>query len=148
MPLIEEHGDLWDKWTDGYWISITTNPIINSRDELVMGRGVALQAKNRFPDIAKRLAHKVKHVGNVPIVLPDLRIITLPVKWHWRYTADRRLIVQSLCAIDALLDFIDIGTIYIPRPGCGNGGLCWEDVREFIAGNADLDLSGMVFIDR
>ena len=38
--MIEISGDLWEPHDRGNWVAITTNPIINAKGNLVMGRGV------------------------------------------------------------------------------------------------------------
>jgi hypothetical protein len=113
---------------------------------MVMGRGVALQAKLRFPGIANRLAQRVKEFGNICCVLPDLRLVTLPTKRHWREDSDLRLIVDSVASLGILLRHIDIARIYVPRPGCGNGGLQWNDVRQYLLSQTSIS-DRIIFID-
>ena len=49
-------------------VCVTTNGIIKSNGELVMGAGCALEFKNRFPKIPKILGDKIKKSGNLPYV--------------------------------------------------------------------------------
>jgi hypothetical protein len=39
--MLEIAGGLWDFHATGRWVAITTNPIINAKGNLAMGRGVA-----------------------------------------------------------------------------------------------------------
>jgi len=39
-------GNIWNYYNKGNWIVITTNGTIKKNGEAVMGRGVALEAKN------------------------------------------------------------------------------------------------------
>ena len=47
------------------YICITTNSILNKNGELVMGAGVALEAKQRFPELPKVYGSKIKKMGLV-----------------------------------------------------------------------------------
>jgi hypothetical protein len=128
----EVNVNIWDKHDQGEWIAITTNPIINSRGELVMGRGVAEEAKLQYPHLPTHLAMLVLRYGNIPFVLSLEKIITLPVKHHWREQADIRLIIHSLNRLYVLAANLELERIFIPRPGCGNGKLDWSMVRATI----------------
>jgi hypothetical protein len=67
-----------------------------------------------------------------------LRLFTFPVKYHWKEQANLALIVQSAHQLVSLVDCspLTVGTklehVYLPRPGCGNGGLMWSVVIHFI----------------
>lgn len=147
----EARGNLWEYPAD--MRIITTNGDVNSQGEAVMGRGCALEAKERIPGLAKFLGELIRRHGNRsydlsraahdysspvspfvnPIVVP---IITFPVKYHWHEKANRQLIrvsAQSL-AIKANWGWPAQrpGSYVLPRPGCGNGGLRWEDVKPIL----------------
>lgn len=138
------------------WACITTNGEIRSDGTAVMGRGIAEQAKTRWPGISKVLANELRKNGNVPNFIgyvdrhlrwtfswpppKDMKqtlLWSFPTKHHWKDPSDIRLIVNSaqLLKYEAR-DFDDI-EIAIPRPGCANGGLRWEDVRPHLAGVLD-----------
>jgi len=58
------------------------------------------------------------------------------VKHHWRERADLILIERSARElVDFVTDLWERGpaTICLVRPGCGNGGLDWKDVRPVLA---------------
>ena len=40
-------GNMWDSWDDADLFLITTNAVIKVNGELVMGRGIALEARQR-----------------------------------------------------------------------------------------------------
>lgn len=132
-------GDLWDYVNDGY-IVITTNGALNSRGECVMGRGTAAQAKNRYRGIAKQLGTLIKVYGNHVTALTTVegaKLIAFPVKHHWAERADPKLIVQSVRELKSLIDSESrergAGTaVFMPRPGCGNGGLTWDVVSPML----------------
>lgn len=125
----EDIGELWDFYDNGAWIAITTNEIVKRDGTLVMGRGCAWEAARRFPGIPQRLGDLVLTYGNHVCALRESKIISFPVKHHWRDPADLKLIAQSAKELVQTLNAFEIPRLYLPRPGCGNGRLQWSDVR-------------------
>lgn len=128
------------------WACIPTNGQIRL-GRAVMGRGVAEQAKTRWPSVPGILANEMSKGGNVPHFIgyvdqslrhsfqwppwPGLKLTWLysfPTKHHWKDPSDMGLILQSARLLMREAEDFDID-IAIPRPGCGHGGLEWEDVR-------------------
>lgn len=132
-------GDLWSYRDKGY-IVITTNGTVKLNGECVMGRGVALQAKNKFSGIAKQLGTLIKVYGNHVYLLSTAegaQLISFPVKHHWAEKADLPLIKRSVQELKTLAKTLDGKLapnlpIYMPRPGCGNGGLTWIEVKPIL----------------
>lgn len=124
--MLEEYGNLWDMEAD--WRCITTNSDINRFGELVMGRGCALQAKKRYPGLAKYAAERVRSNGNVVQAIKAHNLILFPVKHHWPDQADLSLIETSANQLAWHADEHNLGRILLPRPGCGNGRVEWDDV--------------------
>lgn len=121
--------------TTQFILCITTNGTVKANGECVMGRGCAAEAKARFNGIARVLGRHIQTSGNIPISLqyPSARIYTFPVKHNWFENADPTLIQGSAHWL-ALQALSHRDRVYIlPRPGCGNGHLRWEDVRPVIA---------------
>ena len=67
-------GNLWNFHSLGP-VCITTNGIIKKDNTLVMGAGIALQAKQRFPGVSEILAYMVKSHGNRAFYLTTLNQI-------------------------------------------------------------------------
>jgi hypothetical protein len=68
-------------------------------------------------------------------VLPDgSHLGTFPVKHHWREKADLDLIERSARQLVELADRFGYQRLLIPRPGCGNGQLSYEEVRPVLKG--------------
>ena len=129
----EIKGNLWDYYDKGEWIVITTNGSIKNNGACVMGRGVAKDARDRFPNLDKVLGKAIQVFGNQLFVLNSLtgmRLISFPVKHNYYEKADLNLIEKSC----KQLSFVTRPnmTIYLPRPGCGNGGLDWKDVKPIL----------------
>ncbi|MDQ5826050.1 MAG: macro domain-containing protein [Chloroflexota bacterium] len=107
----------------------------------VMGKGIALQFKQAFPDnfhaYKKVCDAGMMKLGEVLVVHTGRRenpiyIINFPTKYHWKgksYIPDIELGLQSLVKQVQLLG---IESIAVPPLGCGNGGLDWKDVRPLI----------------
>jgi hypothetical protein len=127
-------GNIWDYHAKGHWVGITTNAVTKENGEAVMGRGIALQAAQRFPLLARQLGAKLRHDGNHVYAWPDYRLFTFPTKRHWQNPSPLALIEQSAVELTALIDQGTIqAPIVIPRPGCGNGQLDWKDVGPVLA---------------
>lgn len=128
-------GDLWV--VPAEWRVITTNGFTTRLGRAVMGRGVALQAKNLFPELPNLLGIQLEREGNIPHVFEAYHLVTLPVKPQtgpnglpgYLARADLTLIEQSLAR---LVQLPLQGPIAIPRPGCGAGGLTWESVQPIV----------------
>lgn len=129
----ELFGDLWDLHARGEWIGVTTNGTVRKDGCAVMGRGIAKQAATRFPSLPFEVGQYIVRYGNMPQRFSDYRIYTFPVKHQWWEWADINLISESMYEIRCLWNMYNSGRLFIPRPGCGNGGLRWKDVRKEIA---------------
>lgn len=137
----EVAGNLWDYHDQGHWVVITTNGTVRGDGECVMGRGVAAQAKARFPNLPRELGQRIRDQGNVPQSFSDYRLLTLPVKHNWWEKADPVLVkdmlirligIAKLLSVSKHKELNNIFPLYMVRPGCGNGQLSWRDVKPFI----------------
>lgn len=131
----EIQGNIWLHHRRGEWVAITTNGNIRQDGACVMGRGVALQAARRLPQLPFDLGRLIRKRGNRVHRLEEYHLVSFPVKHAWYEKADLDLIVRSAHEIVRLLDdpLADIEQLYSVRPGCGNGGLSWADVKPLIA---------------
>jgi len=57
-------GDIWDFYEKGFWIVITTNGNVKDNGEAVMGKGIALQARQRYPLLPSMLGKGILEIGN------------------------------------------------------------------------------------
>ena len=133
----EEFGDIWEMGQrPNSVVCITTNGYVNARGECVMGRGVALQAKKRYPGLAKLVGQAIRDRGNhvrrfnLTVDGPtDTYIVVFPTKHVWFRPSDLELIRQSAEDLKVMANEKFVATFYLPRPGCQNGGLRWENVK-------------------
>lgn len=133
--MLEAFGNIWDFHNQGEWIGVTTNQVIKSNGQAVMGKGIALEAANRFPELPSRLARCLKQGGNYPYIFPMYKIVTIPTKNHWRDKSDLNLIIKSCNNLNFYTD--EFNRLYIPRLGCGCGGLKWQTVKQAISSILD-----------
>ena len=130
----EQVVDLWEVHKSPLAVAgIPTNGVTSS-GRLVMGAGVALQARERFPGIDKRLGDKItSHDGeNKVFYLEDIHVFTFPTKLDWDKPATKWLIDRSAHELRTLaVNHPDL-TFYLPRPGCGLGRLDYRDVRPLL----------------
>ena len=123
-------GNLWEESAD--YVVITTNGYVKVNGCAVMGRGVALQAKTRYPGIDTALGSLLKAEGNhVGIIAPYL-LIALPVKHHWQEPADLELIKRSLRELNVLAKRLHPQKLVMPMPGTGNGQRKFEEVMPLV----------------
>lgn len=128
-------GDIWESGADA--IFVTTNSIINSRGELVMGRGAAWQAKTRYPGLAKRFADQIRTIcgsgGEYNALLdPETKVGALQVKYHWNSEADLELIKRSLQVLADNANAASHLSIAVNFPGIGNGKLSRAEVEPLL----------------
>ena len=107
----------------------------------VMGRGIALQFKEAFPENYKAYADACKRNEVTPGKLfvfetgqltPPRYIVNFPTKRHWR---GRSRIEDIEAGLKSLVTFIQtkaIRSIALPPLGSGLGGLDWKVVRPLI----------------
>jgi hypothetical protein len=131
-------GNLWDFHHYGP-VCITTNGIIKKNGELVMGAGIALQAKQRFPTLPRKLGNAVKVYGNCTLYLPEERLFSFPTKHDWCDPSDINLIASSALQLVQLTNTPALGItqVFLPKPGCANGQLSWSKVNAVISGVLD-----------
>lgn len=138
--MIEVEGDFWElyKAPDVDLIVCTTNNIIKNDGSLVMGAGIAAQFKNFFKFVdftwGKQIAKLDKdylfmldgprNVGHNSIYLGALQ-----TKRDWKDPSDIELIVNSCKKMNKICDLLGFKKILMTRPGCGNGGLKWAQVK-------------------
>lgn len=100
----------------------------------VMGKGVALEFKKRFPamyeDYVARCAHHQVRLGE-PYLYRQLfppNILNFPTKSHWRSVSTLEDIIAGLKYLEAHYQEWGITSLAVPPLGCGQGQLEWRVV--------------------
>lgn len=126
-------GELWDYYgRPNTVVGITTNGFVKTSGSAVMGRGCAAEANKRFPELPSILGAHIREEGNVCWEMSFVPIFFFPVKHNWWNQADLKLIEQSAGRLYVFADDEPKKIYVLPRPGCGNGRLTWEQVRPVI----------------
>lgn len=137
--MILEKGNMWDAFGKGIFM-ITTNPIIRKDGAVVMGRGIAAEAKERFPQLPYDFANQIRYqpwryVGAIGYYT-DVPIWFFRVKDHWAQQAKIEIIKHSAFGVSGMCKSWYNKTkplrIDLNFPGIGNGGLKREDVLPII----------------
>ena len=105
----------------------------------VMGRGIALQFKNAFPENFKAYLEACKREEVRPgrmfvyetgqMIGSPRYVINFPTKRHWRGKSRMEDIEAGLAALADEIRARNIRSIAIPPLGSSLGGLDWSDVR-------------------
>lgn len=121
----------------------------------VMGKGIALQFKEAFPENFKayEAAVKRKEVKTGKMFVTELNrmdqlryIVNFPTKEHWRSPSRLYYIEEGLKDLRQIILEKGIQSIAIPPLGCGNGGLDWAQVKQLMIENLkDLPIKVIIY---
>lgn len=136
MAVIYKQGDLFLDQSEA---------IVNTVNCVgVMGKGVALEFKRRWPEnfkqykkvcSAKQLTPGKVFIFDRGTLLDQGNpryLVNFPTKNHWREKSKLSYIEEGLDDFIKQLIKLDIKSVALPPLGCGNGGLPWEEVRALI----------------
>jgi O-acetyl-ADP-ribose deacetylase (regulator of RNase III)/uncharacterized protein YwgA len=100
----------------------------------VMGKGVALEFKKRFPDMFEDYAARCRHhqvrLGEPYLykrLLPPW-VLNFPTKGDWRSVANLHEIIRGLDYLESRYREWGIESLAVPPLGCGHGQLEWRVV--------------------
>ncbi|HYW05948.1 MAG TPA: macro domain-containing protein [Longimicrobium sp.] len=129
------------RYTQGNLLDASAEALVNTVNEVgVMGKGVALMFRERFPENARVYVEASKagqvRVGRVLVTpageLFPKWIVHFPTKKHWRNPSRLEWVRDGLDDLVRVAREMGIGSIALPPLGCGNGGLDWQQVRPMI----------------
>lgn len=136
MPIIFKDGDMFSEPVEA---------LVNTVNCVgVMGKGVALEFKKRWPENFKfyKKACDAKQLRPGMILTFDTNqlfsgdapryLVNFPTKDHWRSPSRIEYIESGLDALLIEIEKHRIKSIAMPPLGCGNGGLDWSEVRPLI----------------
>ena len=100
----------------------------------VMGKGIALEFKKRYPDMFQiyRESCEKRSIKTGMLMLcyePDHWVLLFPTKEHWRNPSRMEYIEAGLSKFCRTYAEKGITSIAFPRLGCGSGELSWSDVQ-------------------
>lgn len=144
-------------YTRGNLLEAETDALVNTVNTVgVMGKGIALMFKERFPknmaEYAKACKKKEVVTGKMFItetgeLMGPKWVVNFPTKRHWRHPTKLEWIEEGLEDLKLFIKRNQIRSIAIPPLGSGNGGLDWAVVKTVIEARlSDLnDVDILVF---
>ena len=136
-------GDMFD---DAYDIRVNTVNCVG-----VMGAGVALAFKSRYPEMFRAYKRACDEGRIRPGEIDVWRtltewIVNFPTKRHWRNRSRYEDIESGLSSLHDYLKEQGSVRVALPALGCGHGGLDWTRVASMIEAKlGDLDADVRVF---
>jgi hypothetical protein len=133
-------GNMWDVFEESDLFLITANSSINKKGELVMGRGIALEVKKRFPTFPKRagyeisLATKFHPRYGITESLPGIpsQLRCFQVKYNWHDNANLDLIEYSTHLLSLVVKGGYYSNVHLNYPGIGYGHLSKKQVQPIL----------------
>ena len=137
-------------FTTGNLLEADVEALVNTVNTVgVMGKGIALMFKERFPANMDAYARACKagevktghmFVTETGELMGPKWIVNFPTKQHWRAKSRMSWIVDGLEDLRVFIESNKVSSIAIPPLGAGNGGLEWSEVKPYIEsalGNLD-----------
>lgn len=153
-------GDIWDHFQNYNAICCTCNEITTRKyipfehNELVMGAGIALAFKKKFPDLPRiwgdRIIELEKRYGHKPLMIvtnPGIlfktekrtnksdwfagkhpQLVYFKTKYHWKDPSPIELIEKSMAELCDNIEDRGWLKVLLPMPGVGLGGIPFDDV--------------------
>lgn len=128
-------GNMWSAYEECDLFCITTNGTVFN-GKLVMGGGIALEAKKKFPGIDERFGEWITQVRQPYCLSFDVlsKIAAFQVKYDVNLPADLDLISKST---DRLIEWISTQNpgykVHLNYPGIGLGNLVEVDVLPIVS---------------
>lgn len=126
-------------YTQGNLLDANVEALVNTVNTVgVMGKGIALMFKERFPKNMQAYAEACKarevvtgkmFVTQTGELIGPKWIINFPTKQHWRAKSQMAWVEDGLQDLRRFITENQISSIAIPPLGAGNGGLNWNEVK-------------------
>ncbi len=123
------------KYVEGDIFCSPAQVLVNTVNTVgVMGKGIALEFKKRYPEMFLQYKEQCdKHklvIGRLILWYePDHWILQFPTKEHWRNPSKLEYIEKGLMTFVRKYADYNISSIAFPKLGCGNGELDWNEVK-------------------
>ena len=132
------------RYTKGNLLEANSDALVNTVNCVgVMGKGIALQFKQAFPENYEKYCQACERgevkpgrmfvfaTGNL---MGTKFIVNFPTNRHWKGKSKIEDVDRGLDSLVETIRANRIKTIAVPPLGCGNGGLDWAEVRNLIQG--------------
>jgi O-acetyl-ADP-ribose deacetylase (regulator of RNase III) len=138
------------RYLKGNLLDAEADALVNTVNTVgVMGKGIALQFKEAFPENTSAYATACKagkvRIGEMFVTETHLLnsprfIINFPTKKDWKHPSKFDYVTQGLTDLVRTIRKRGIRSVALPPLGCGNGGLDWAMVKPAIeSALAELD---------
>lgn len=144
-------GDIWSL-SASHYVVVPSNVGYTTAGLGVLGKGLALQAAQRFPKLPAWYGFQCQKLReNTPVlVYPEAPLVLFPTKpfnaqwpWHsWKSPSTLALVEQGL------VQLVQLGLakpVAVPLLGCGAGGLREDDVVSLMGRYLKDDLFTLVY---
>ena len=137
MPITTKHGSIFDSRAQ-----VLVCPV---NCVGVMGKGLALEFKRRFPIASKWHIKECKGGRILPGSVTANRrgLLFAATKDDWRNPSKIEWVNACLVRLVIRANYKDFQSIALPQLGCGCGGLDWADVEPLVEkhlGGLDCDV--------
>lgn len=125
--IVEVYGNIFNT---------TSQVIVNTVNcEGVMGRGIALEFKNRFPEMFEKYKEFCDQKLMKPGVLQLYKkstpwILNFPTKIFWKFPSKIDYIEKGLRKFVETYEEREITSIAFPKLGTESGGMEWKEVKK------------------
>lgn len=142
------------EFTSGDLFALDADILVNTVNcKGVMGAGIALAFKTRYPEMFQDYQRKCKAGRIKPGGIDEWidswtgkTIVNFATKDHWRKPSQYEYIEDGLIALHQYLKSRGKVRVALPALGAGHGGLDWARVKQMIESNlADLEAEITVF---
>lgn len=130
------------QYTQGNLLDADVDAVVNTVNTVgVMGKGIALMFKERFPKnmhaYAKACKDKEVTTGKMFVtatgeLMGPKWVVNFPTKKHWRNPSKIEWIISGLKDLKRFIIENQVKSIAIPPLGAGNGKLQWAEVKPHI----------------
>ncbi len=146
MKILTNIENIWD-FHPTSTVVVTTNQGWNAKGQNVMGRGIAKEAKLKYPDLPREYGEFCRFAQENSGVkfFPNYNVICFPTKplnkefpyLSWKSNSSLDLIEASLSGLVTLVNLFEkagvpFDKVCLPPPGCGNGNLNLYEVMPLL----------------
>lgn len=148
-----KRGNLYRNMEGYDFVVFTSNSTLNSKKELVMGKGTAKVIKTMYPDLPKYFGRIMEENEYNMLFSLEHKIITLQTKFHFKNNSPFELVKRSVQKLIKYAEDNPHLKIATPIPGVNNGNLDYMEVLSLFIdkpNNLDIwddrdDIFGIIF---
>ncbi len=134
-----KYGNLMNHIDDYDIVLFTSNSVIKNNGALVMGAGIALDFRERFKDLDKRIGERIRHLSEYNLLVlesqvsyGDISVGALQTKVHFKDNSPMELVLRSIAELKKFASSHKEYRIATVFPGIKHGKLSIESLQEFV----------------